>query len=146
MTESSERGSWDVLADRLRTPALIAVLVGGIGSVAATLQAGQSSDERLLIVLMAGWVFSPFAALVLAHITGRGWSMPTRATLYGLMIVVAVGSLAVLAVGARGSDGDPVVALFVLVPLVSWVLITVALPTAALVSRRAARRSGADSP
>jgi len=46
--------------------ALIALLVGAVGSVGLMLRAGHRNPSRLLIVLFTFWVLSPFIALVLA--------------------------------------------------------------------------------
>ena len=122
---------------RLRRAALIAVLVGAGSSVALMLRAGASSDERLLVVLIAGWVFAPFAALALAHVVAKRWSATTRATLYWLMIVLTLGSLAVY---VSDAFGPPTTEVYVVVPVASWLLIVLILPVAAFTSRRRSRR------
>ena len=125
---------------RLRAAALIAVLVGAGGSVGLMLRAGRSSDERLLVMLIAGWVLAPFAALVLAHMVSTRWSVPTRATLYCLMLVLTLGSLAIYIGDAFGRSEAPGAAVFVGVPLASWLLIALVLPIAAFISGRLSRR------
>ena len=121
---------------RLRTAALIAVLAGAGGSVALMLRAGRSTDERLLVTLIAGWVFAPFAALIFAHVAARRWSMPTQATLYCLMLVLTLGSLAIY---VGNAFGPPTTAVYVSVPAVSWLLIALVLPIAAIISSRRSR-------
>ncbi len=51
----------------LRAAALIALLVGAVGSVGLMLREGHRNPSRLLIVLFTFWVLSPFMALVLAN-------------------------------------------------------------------------------
>ena len=125
------------LLQRLRVAALIAVLVGAGGSVGSMLRAGRSSDERLLVILIAGWVFAPFAALVFAHVVAWRWSVPTRATLYCLMLALTLGSLAIY---VGDAFGPPTTAFYVGVPIASWLLIALVLPIAALISGRRSRR------
>ncbi len=122
---------------RLRVAALIAVLVGAGGSVGLMLRAGRSSDERLLVILIAGWVFAPFAALVLAHVVARRWLVHTRATLYCLMLVLTLGSLAIY---VGDAFGPPTTAVYVGVPVLSWLIIALVVPIAAFISARRSRR------
>ncbi len=125
------------LLGRLRVAALIAVLAGAVGSVGSLLRAGRSSDERLLVILIAGWVFAPFAALVFAHVVARRWSVPTRATLYCLMLALTLGSLAIY---VSDAFGPYTTAVYVGTPLASLLLIALVLPTAAFISGRQSRR------
>ena len=125
------------LLGRLRAAALIAVLVGAAGSVGLMLRAGRSSDERLLVILIAGWLLAPFAALVLAHMVSRRWSVPTRATLYCLMLVLTLGSLAIY---VGDAFGPPTTVVYVGVPLASWLLIALVIPIAAFAAGRLSRR------
>ena len=118
---------------RLRIAALVAVLAGAAGSVGLMFRAGRSSDERLLVILIAGWVLAPFTALVLAHMLSRRWSAPTRATLYCLMLVLTLGSLAIYVGDALG---PPTTAVYVGVPLASWLLIALVVPIAAFIPGR----------
>src|SRR2546430_7071428 len=75
---------------------LIAVLISAVGSFTLLLRAGQRTP-RLLLVVMAIWVLAPFAALVLATVLSKRWSDLTRATLRGVMWIVALGALAIYA-------------------------------------------------
>ena len=129
-------GSWGCL----RTVALIAVVAGAVGSIGLMLRAGQRSP-RLLLVLFTIWVLSPFAALAWANVVSKRWSVLTRATLYCVTLVLALGSLAiygdVVAVAPRGS---PTAFVFVVVPPGTWVLMIVAVSIAAFLSGRPSRR------
>ena len=64
--EKSESG----LLGFLRTAALTAVLAGAVGSVGLMLYVGRRNHSRVLLVLFALWVLSPFAAL--------GWAYRVR--------------------------------------------------------------------
>lgn len=119
----------------LRPTALIATLVGGAGSVGLVLRAGRTTP-RLVLVLMVIWVLSPFAALAWANIVARRWSVLTQATLYWLTLVVTVGALASYGSVIVPPAGSPRGFMFVIVPPLSWLLIVIAMSTAALMSRR----------
>jgi hypothetical protein len=88
--------------------------------------------------LFAIWVLSPFVVLIVACVVSKHWSAPTRATLYGVMLVVTLVSLAVYGAVALGA-ARPKAPAFVLVPPASWLLIAFALPAAAFISRRLSR-------
>jgi hypothetical protein len=78
----------------LRAAALIAALAGAVGPLGCLLHAGRRTP-RLPLVLFVLWVLSPFAALVWANIISKRWSVVTRATLYTVMLVLTLGSLAI---------------------------------------------------
>ena len=126
----------------LRAAALIALLAGAGGSVGLMLRAGQRSP-RLLLVVFTLWVLSPFMALVLADMVSKHWSVLTRATLYGVMLVVTLGSLAVYGDDAFGHRRAQAAFVFVLVPPASWLLIAIVVPIAAFISGRLSRRGDA---
>ena len=124
----------------LRAAALIALLVGAVGSVGLMLRAGHRNPSRLLLVLFALWVLSPFIALVLANMVSKRWSVLTRATLYTVMLVLTVGSLAIYGDVALGPPRTKAAFVFVVVPPASWLLIAIVVPIAALISGRPSRR------
>jgi hypothetical protein len=123
----------------LRLTALIALLVGAAGSVGLTLHAGRHNASRILLIIFAIWVLSPFMGLVLANVVSKSWSVVTRAALHGLMLIIALGSLAIYADVALGPPRAKTAAVFVVVPPASWLLIAITLPGAALLSRRLSR-------
>jgi hypothetical protein len=117
---------------------LFAVVVGAAGSIDLMLRAAH--PPFLLRVLFTGWVLSPFVALALADSVSKRWSVLTRAMLYGVMLILAVGSLACYARIIPMPPGSKPAFLFLVVPVGSWLLLTIAGPIAALVSRRPSRR------
>jgi hypothetical protein len=123
----------------LRRAALIAVLVGAAGSVGFLLRAGQRTP-RLVLVIMLLWVLGPFVALVVADLVSKRWTVlaqtHTRAMLYSLMLVLTLGSLAVYADDAVRPRKAQAAFVFVMVPIASWLLMAIAIPIAALLSRR----------
>ena len=125
----------------LHAAALIAVLAGAVGSVGLMLRAGHRNPSRLLLVLFALWVLSPFVALVLANMVSKRWSALSRATLYTVMLVLAVVSLAIYGDAAFGPPRTKAAFVFVVVPPASWLVIAVVVPIAALISGRPSRPS-----
>ncbi len=124
----------------LHAVALIAVLAGAVGSVGLMLRAGHLNPSRLLLVLFALWVLSPFIALVLANMVSKRWSVVTRATLYTVMLILTVASLAIYGYVAFGPPRTKPAFVFVVVPPASWLLIAIVVPIAALISGRPRRR------
>jgi hypothetical protein len=124
----------------LRATGLIAVLAGAVGSVGLTLLAGRHNSSHLLRVLFALWVLSPFVALVFANAVSKRWSVLTRATLYSLMLVLSLASLAIYGYVALGPPRAKTAFVFVVIPPASWLLIAIAVPIAALMSGRLSRR------
>ena len=136
-SKASQAGSGGLLG-RVRVAALITVLVGGAGSVAAVVIASQGRDLGALVVLIFSiWVFAPFAGLVFADRLAKRWSVTTRTTPHRLMLVLALGSLTIYVVDTVRNAGGLDAFVFVVVPLVSWVLIVMVLVIAAFFGRRA---------
>jgi hypothetical protein len=127
---------------RLRAAALIAVLAGGAGSFALMLRAGRYNPSIILVLLFTVWVLSPFVALALAGVVSKRWSTLTRAALYGVMFVVALGSLAIYGADALWHLKAQAAFVFLVVPLASWLLIAIVVPIAAFISRPRSRHGG----
>ena len=117
------------------------MLAGAAGSVILMLRAGRRNNSRLLILLFAIWVLAPITALVWAWAVSEPWSILTQATLYSVMLVLALGGLEIYG-GAALSPRAKAASVYVMVPAVSWLLIAIVLPTAALISGRLSRRGG----
>jgi len=124
----------------LRTAALIALPAGAAGSVGFMLRAGNRNPSRVLLVLFAIWVLSPYVALAFAIIVSKDWSVLTRATLYGVMVVLTVSSLAIYGDVALGPPRTKTAFAFVDVPPASWLLMAITISIATLISRRRSRR------
>lgn len=131
-----ESGSFGLL----RRLALTAVVVGAGGSLGITLWVGRHNPSLFLMVLFAFWVLSPFVALVWASVASKRWPAVTRMALHSLMLVITLSSLALYGdVVLRPPRSTPA-ARFLLVPLGSWLLMTIIIPIAALISGRPSRR------
>src|SRR5713101_6472108 len=120
----------------LRAAALIAAVTGAVGSVGLMLWVGHRNPSRILLVLFAIWVLSPFMALGLAERVSKGWSVLTRATLHGVMLVVTLASLAIYGGVAFGPPRPTPASVFLVVPVGSWLLVAIVVLLAALISGR----------
>jgi len=119
----------------LHTIALIVLFVGTVSSLGLTLYTGRHNASVLLLVLFAGWVFSPFMALLVANVVSKHWSVLARVTLYWLMLGITVGSLLGYS-GVLSPPGAKPAFIFLVVPLISWLLMAIAIPIARYRSRR----------
>ena len=120
----------------LRTAASIAVLAGAVASVGLLLRATDRNPSQLLVVLLAIWVVSPFVALFWASIVSKRWSVLTRVTLYGVMLVVPLSCLAIYVADAIWPRTSPGPFVFIPVPPASWLFSALVVLAAALISRR----------
>ena len=140
-TKTSQGRPADRFLDFLRTAALLAAVAGAAGSLGLMLRAGEHTP-RFLLVLFTIWVLSPFAALLWANLVSKRWSVLTRATLYCVTFVITLGSLAIY---GEWVDVKPAGAanafLFVAVPPVTLVFITIVVSVAAFLARRFSRRN-----
>jgi hypothetical protein len=123
----------------LRTAALIAVVAGSVGSIAFLFRARQH-PPRFLMVLFVIWVLAPFSALLVANALSDRWSVRTRTTLYWVMLVVPLGSLAVYGADALMPRTAQPAFVYVLVPPASALLCAMVVATAAVMSSRRSRR------
>jgi hypothetical protein len=123
----------------LRALALVAVGAGAVGSLGLMLRADQHTP-RFLLVLFFFWVLSPFVALAWANVVSRRWPVLTRATLYGVTLLITLGSLACYGKLVLPPAGSPRAFVFVAVPPASWLLMAIVVSIAALISRGRAQR------
>ena len=124
---------------RLRPPALIALLLGAAGSLGLMFHVGRRNRSELLLVLFVVWVLSPFVVLAWADVVSKRWAVLTRATLYGVMLTLTLGSLTIYGRVAFGPPRPQPASAFLVVPPVSWLLTAIALGIAARISRKHAR-------
>ncbi len=109
--------------------------MGAIGAVALTLYAGRGSPQRLLMVLMAGWVFAPFFGYALLTRLAARWSSVARFALDLAILVIAMAALVIYgrdALQPAPRRAGP----YVLVPSLSWVVLLVIAAAGWLSSRR----------
>ena len=123
----------------LHVVALIVLGVAAVGSVGLMLSIGHRNPSRVLLFLFVIWDLSPFIGLVAADIVSKRWSVLTRATLYVVMVIVALGSLAFYGDVFLRPRQQPAF-VFLVVPLGSWLFMTIAVAIAAIVSGRPSGR------
>ena len=138
ITDKASPGGPDRFLGLLHGVALTAVVIGAGGSLGLMPWVGHRNPSRVLLVLFAIWDLSPFISLVLADIVSKRWSALTRATLYGVMLVLTLSSLAFYGDVVWRPRPQPAF-VFLVVPLGSWLMMIV-VPIAALVSGRLSRR------
>lgn len=109
----------------LRTISLSIAIIGIMGSLVLMTHAGRHNQSILLILLFTGWVSSPFLVLLITYFSNH-WPDSRRVHLYVLMIIIAIGSLIVYS-GAFGINGPHPAFVFMIIPLISWVLIGILL-------------------
>jgi len=88
------------------------------------------------MLIFVVWVLSPYVALFLAHAFSTRWSSLTRAAVYSLMLVVALGSLIVYGHDAVRPRLAQAAFVYVMVPPTSCLLIAAALGITAFLSGR----------
>ena len=107
--------------------ARMALMVGAAGSVAIMLHVGHRNT---------GWVLSPFVALLLAARIGKRLQALAPTTLHRLMLILTLGSLAMYGYVALRAPRPKPAAVFLLVPLGSWILVGAVFAIAAFQSSR----------
>jgi hypothetical protein len=120
--------------EHLRKAALAITIAGAIVSLIFVLHAGQNNKSIILPLLFVVWVLSPFVALVAANV-GKRWAIPYSAIIYWLTIVIAVVS-PVSYSGVLSSLGAKLTPLFLLLPLLTWIVIAVFILIATSKSKR----------
>jgi hypothetical protein len=119
----------------LRAISVIAVAAGAVVSLGFMFRVGGQQASLILIGLFTGWVLSPFVALVAADAVLKRHAALVRVTLCALMLIVTAASLVVYGNVALGPPRPQPAAMFLLVPLGSWLLMAVALVIALALSR-----------
>ena len=127
----------DPFLARLRAAALVASLVGAVGSVSLMLYAGRRNNSRTLMLFMAIWVLSPFIALAWATLISKHWPALTQATISGAMLVLTLVSLTIYGLDAL-RPAKKAAFVFVVVPPTAWLVISIAV----FLSGKLSRRSG----
>ncbi len=121
--------------------ALIAVLASAGISVGFMLHARGPNASPLLTLIIGIWVLTPFIVVALGYAASKRWSVHTRATLYTVMLMVAVGALAIYGADAVNPPVAQRAFVFVVVPPVSCLLMAIVIPIVSLISGRLSRRS-----
>jgi uncharacterized membrane protein YhaH (DUF805 family) len=109
-------------SDKLfRNFSIFIVMIGIIGSLGLMFHTGRHNKSIILILLFTVWVASPFLGLLVICFSKR-LRDSRRRYLYFLMIFIAVISLIIYS-GAFGLHGPHPAFVFMVVPLISWLVI-----------------------
>jgi hypothetical protein len=124
------------MSKMLRSTAWISCGIGAAGSATFMLYASKRvGAPSILMVLFTIWVVSPFMLLALAYVVSKRWAALTRATVYTVTAIISAASLTIYGAAALGAS-RPQTAIFVMVAPLSWLLIVIAITTAAFIARR----------
>jgi hypothetical protein len=108
----------------LRIIALVVFAIGWIVSLGFTLHAGHNNRSVFLVILFLGWVSSPFLGQLVAASLSRHRPVVTRKAFYILMILLSIGSVVGYS-GVLSPAGMKPAFIFLVIPLISWVLIMI---------------------
>jgi hypothetical protein len=119
----------------LRLTALIALVIGAVGSIGLWIRAAQHPPP-LIIVLFVVWVLSPFVVLGIGHVVAKRWAPSTQTALYWVTLLVTVASIAIYAHDAVAHRTTHPAFVYVAVPPASWLASAVALGAGAWIAKR----------
>ncbi len=119
----------------LRKAALTSLFVGIVGSLYFMFNVGHNQKSFILLGLFIVWILSPFTGLLIANKISNCWTIPARALLYFLIIVLTIGSLIAYS-GALIPPGTKPAFIFLVVPLASWFFIVAVILIARKISNK----------
>jgi hypothetical protein len=125
----------------LRVTALIALVVGAVGSIGLWINAAKHPPP-LLIVLFVVWVLSPFVVLGIGHVAAKRWASSTQMALYWVTLLVTLASIAIYADDAVTHRTAHRAAVYVVVPPASWAATAVAIGLGAWIAKRKQKLRG----
>jgi hypothetical protein len=99
--------------------AYLVIIIGALCSLTLTYYAGRNNKSFLLSLMFMAWVLSPFIVLLLTNFTFKGLILN-----FYLSIIIALCSLICYS-GILNPVGMKPAFIFLIVPLVSWVLIII---------------------
>jgi hypothetical protein len=120
MTHSTLRS----FSNHTHTLAQIALVAGAAGSVTLMLYTGRHNPSILLLTLFFGWVVAPFLVLFLRDRVSKRWPSLAHKSFDILALVLSLASL-VTYTGVFNSPTTKPAFIFLVVPLISWVLVVV---------------------
>jgi len=122
----------------LRTISVVFLLAGAVGSLALTLLAGQQNNSFILVGLFVCWVLSPYFALLVATIVYKNKPALTQSTINYLMLFLSIVSLVSYS-GVLSFPGMKPAFIFLIVPLISWLLLVTVIPIVLSKSRKSSK-------
>lgn len=122
----------------LRSAALVAVVLGALGSI-GLLRHAQQHPPPFLILLFIVWVSAPFVILGGANVLSPRWPAAVGKTLHIVTIFIAVASLAIYFDDNVAHRTAKPAFVYVATPPVSVLLSSVAVGAVSLIEKRKAR-------
>ncbi|MEO8648442.1 MAG: hypothetical protein ABI539_04675 [Acidobacteriota bacterium] len=119
----------------LRIAALIAVFLGGVGSLFLMFRIGQSNPSIILMAMFTVWVASPFVGLAAGAAVLKRWQLINETMLYCLMLVIPAVSLALYIDVYLRPRPQPAF-MFLVVPFCSWLAMLLFFLAQAFMTRR----------
>ncbi|MGH2646788.1 MAG: hypothetical protein ACRDE8_04440 [Ginsengibacter sp.] len=119
----------------MRTTALIVALAGAAGSLYFMFSASRKQNSIILLGLFTVWVLSPFVGLFISNKISNRWTVTAHRLFYWLIIILTIGSLVAYS-GAFNTPETKNAFIFLIVPLISWILLIVTVLTARRLSRK----------
>jgi hypothetical protein len=100
-----------------------AALAGAaVGSLVYMFRVGGRNPSAVLVALFTGWVLSPFVGACVLTIGSKGLSAGRQVSVFFMSLVIATGAVGLYG-GAITVVGTRPAFLYLMVPLVSWVLL-----------------------
>jgi hypothetical protein len=124
----------------LRRIALILVLTGAVVSLILTFHTGHKNNALILTLLFAVWVLSPYIAFLISDVISKNWSVFGRSALYCLMVFLTLGSLLCYS-GILRLHGTKPAFVFLVVPLISWILLFMLIPLNERMTKRMSNKN-----
>jgi hypothetical protein len=131
------------MTPRLRFAASLSASIAAVASAAFLLWAfllrpGAHNNSMLLLALMTTWVVAPFVVVLWAIQVSRRWQEFARKSLYIVTLLVAAGAVVAYTIDALRPPRVKAAAVFVAVPLASWILGGIVVAAVALRRKRPA--------
>ncbi|HEX8898790.1 MAG TPA: hypothetical protein VF751_08850 [Chthoniobacterales bacterium] len=124
----------------LRSAALVALVIGAIGSI-GLLRHAQQHPPQLLIVLFVIWVCAPFGLLAAANFLSHRWPIRVRMTLYLVTLLVTLLSLGIYVDNNVAHRTAHPAGVWVAVPPASVLLAAIVVGIAAFKAKKTQRSS-----
>lgn len=115
---------------KTRRAAIVALILGAIGSLVLMARMGRAQRSILVIALFVVWDAGPFALLGFAVWASRGWDVRARMAVYAVSFAVSIGSVGAYLVDTLGPPHPQPAFMYVIVPPIAVVAAGIALLTA----------------
>ena len=119
--------------------ALFIGIAGAVISLWFMFNAGGNQPSVFLIILFTLWVLSPFIGLFVLNNISKQWIVSVRETLYWLAIITTILSVAGYS-GLFNTHETKTAFVFLVIPLLSWVIIAISF----FIAQRVSKRSGSN--